>query len=57
MAAPHATAARKDTLDILLDKINHIREELLTIERALERMQKEAVELAERRDRSGKPRA
>jgi hypothetical protein len=35
----------------LLDKIAHMREELLTIERALERMQKQSVSLTERRDR------
>ena len=32
-----------DSLEVLLDKISHMREELLTIERALERMQREAV--------------
>jgi len=37
MAATRPT--RKDSVDVLLDKINHMWEELLTIERALERMQ------------------
>lgn len=44
---------RKDSVDVLLDKINHMWEELLTIERALERMQKDAVELTQRRNGSG----
>jgi hypothetical protein len=47
---------REDSLDILLDKISHMREELLTIERALERMQKAAVEQARSRNGSGKAR-
>jgi hypothetical protein len=47
---------KKDTLDILLEKINRMREELQTIERALERMQQEAIELTERRDGIGKER-
>jgi hypothetical protein len=45
---------REDSLDVLLDKISHMREELLTVERALERMQKDAVELTQRRNDSGK---
>jgi hypothetical protein len=43
---------RKDSLDILLDKISIMRDELLTIERAVERMQREAVELTQSRDGS-----
>jgi len=54
MAATRPT--RKDSVDVLLDKINHMWEELLTIERALERMQKDAVELTQRRNGSGKAR-
>ena len=56
MDAVRPSPPAKDSLDILLDKINHMREELLTIERALGRMQREAVELVQRRDGSGKTR-
>jgi len=38
------------SLGVVLDKIAIMREELLTIERLLERMQKGAVELTERRE-------
>jgi len=48
-----ATVRPKDSLDILLDKISTMREDLLTIERALERMQREALELTQRRDGHG----
>jgi hypothetical protein len=41
-----AILASEDTLEILLDKIATMPDELLTIERALERMQREAVELS-----------
>ena len=44
----------KDVIDILLDKISTMREDLLTVERALERLQAEALHLANRRDQSGK---
>jgi hypothetical protein len=48
----HSTPSNhKDSFDMVLDKICHMREELLTIERALERMQREAVELTENRER------
>jgi hypothetical protein len=45
-----APDVRKGSLDVLLDKIALMREELLTIERALERFQREAIELSQNRD-------
>ena len=54
MAAAQTRYAHKDVLDVLLDKISSMREDLLTVERALERIQAEALELANRRDGSRK---
>ena len=41
---------KKYPLDILLDKIVRMREDLLTIERALERMQRETMQLTDHRN-------
>jgi len=50
MATERASAPKKDTVEILLDKVAQMREEMLTIERALERIQREALELAQSRN-------
>jgi hypothetical protein len=50
MATIQALRTHNDSFDILLDKISQMREELLTIERTLERLQREEVELTPRRD-------
>ena len=44
MVVPQEIGDHKDTIDILLDKICSMREELLTIGRALDHMQLEANE-------------
>ena len=48
MAAQPKPPPHRDVLEILLDKIAVMREELLAIERALERMQLDAAELTQR---------
>ena len=50
MATERASVSKKDTVEILLDKVANMREEMLTIERALERIQSEALELAQSRN-------
>ncbi len=50
MATERASVSKKDTVEILLDKVANMREEMLTIERALERIQREALELAQSRN-------
>ena len=55
MPRSHAAYEHRQVVEVLLDKINRMREELLTLERALAQMEKQAVE-PERRDGSGKSR-
>jgi hypothetical protein len=43
----------KDTLDELLDRLGNVREELMGIERSLERIK--AAKLEQGKDESGKP--
>jgi hypothetical protein len=52
MASLEIPAEPKDAVEIVLDKLAIMREELLTIERALERMQREAGELEKRQFRT-----
>jgi hypothetical protein len=54
MALEPKSGIHKDSLDILLDKIPHMRDELLNMERALARFQKEAMELASERRATSK---
>jgi hypothetical protein len=44
----------EDSIENLLDKLSGMREELLSIERSLERLQADASDLPKRKDRSGK---
>jgi hypothetical protein len=44
----------EDSIETLLDKVSGMREELLSIERSLERLQAHASDLPKRKDRSGK---
>jgi hypothetical protein len=39
MASPRQPGVHEDKVDVLLDKLCNVREELLSIERSLERMQ------------------
>jgi hypothetical protein len=50
----YTSTARKDSFAILLDKISRMREELLTIERALEWMKDETAELPQDKSLAGK---
>jgi hypothetical protein len=52
MASPGPRNIHEDTIDTLLDRISDMREELLSIERSLERIQ--AVKLEPGKDKSGK---
>jgi hypothetical protein len=47
-----ANKALHESINVVLDKFALMREELLNIERALERMQREGLELTIRRDGS-----
>jgi hypothetical protein len=52
MASPGPRNIHEDTIDTLLDRISDMREELLSIERSLERIQ--TVKLEQGKDKSGK---
>jgi hypothetical protein len=47
-----STSSPKDAVEVLFEKVSRMREDLRTVERALERIQKEAAELVQGRNRS-----
>jgi hypothetical protein len=52
----HPTSAPEETLDNLLDRVSNAREELLTIERTLERLRSDIAKMQKNRGGSGKSR-
>jgi hypothetical protein len=48
------TGPQEETLDNLLDKVSNAREDLLTIERTLERLRSDISKMQKPRDGSGK---
>jgi hypothetical protein len=52
MASPRQPSVHEGEIDVLLDKLCNVREELLSIERSLERIQ--ATKPKKREDGSGK---
>jgi hypothetical protein len=52
-AADKPRYVQKNVIDVLLDKISNMREDLLTVELALERIQAQALELENPRKGSG----
>jgi hypothetical protein len=54
MAISRQRAPYEDTVDSILDRLGNIREEVVAIERSLERMQAEAAKVEQRTDGAGK---
>ena len=53
LATDEPRYVHKNVINVLLDKISTMREDLLTVERALERLQAEALKLENRRNGFG----
>ena len=57
MAKPkQPLSSPEDTLDTLLDRVSNAREELVAIERTLERLRSDISKLHKKKDGSGNPR-